>query len=135
MLKKNTPVESSTASGPHALEMPTSGIQVVKIPLTANTYYLIENRQKAGYDSVLPSSGVLIYYVDETILVGQGILKVVDANSNIPEFKGAPFDIGSGQNDTFIDRENGWILRLIEKQEGSYTVEIDATKLGIGIKP
>jgi hypothetical protein len=117
------------------LELTTSGTQVVKIPLTPNTYYLIENRQQVGCDSVLPSSGVLIYYVDETIKEGQGILKLVDAHPNIPEFKGAPFDIGPGRNDTFVDKQNGWILRLVEKQAGSYVIEIDATKLGFSIRP
>lgn len=117
------------------LELPTSGTQVVKIPLTPNTYYLIENRQKVGYDSVLPSSGVLIYYADETIKDAQGILKLVDAHPNIPEFKGATFDIGAGLNGTFVDKENGWILRLIEKQGGSYTIKIDATKLAFSITP
>jgi hypothetical protein len=117
------------------LELPTSGTQVVKIPLTPNTYYLIENRQQVGYDSVLPSSGVLIYYVDEIIKEGQGILKLVDAHPNIPEFKGATFDIGPGRNNTFVDKENGWSLRLIEKQVRSYNIEIDAMKLSFNIKP
>jgi hypothetical protein len=117
------------------LELPTSGIQVVKIPLRPNTYYLIENRQQVGYDSVLPSRGALIYYGDETIKEGQGILKLVDAHPNITEFKGAPFDIEQGRNDTFFDKQNGWSLRLIEKQVGSYNTEIDATKLSISIKP
>ncbi|MDH4265163.1 MAG: hypothetical protein OEW45_05945 [Deltaproteobacteria bacterium] len=117
------------------LELPTSGTQVVKIPLTPNTYYLLEHRQQVGCDSVLPSSGVLIYYVDETIKEAQGILKLVDAHPNIPEFRGAPFDIGPKRNDTFVDKENGWILRLIEKHAGSYTIEIDATKLGFSNRP
>jgi hypothetical protein len=111
------------------LELPTSGTHVVKIPLTPNTYYLIENRQRADYDSVLPSSGVLVYYADETIAEAHGILKLVNAHPNIPEFQGAPFDIGSGRNHTFVDKVNGWILRLIEKQGGSYTITIDATQL------
>lgn len=111
------------------LELPTSGAHVVKIPLTPNTYYLIENRQRVGYDSVLPNGGVLIYYADETIAEARGILKLVNAHPNIPEFQGAPFDIGSGRNDSFVDKVNGWMLRLLEKRGGAYTIGIDATQL------
>ena len=32
-----------------------------------NEYFLIENRQKTGYDSYLPGSGLLIWHVDETV--------------------------------------------------------------------
>ena len=35
---------------------------------SSNEYYLIENRQKIGYDSYLPGSGILIWHVDEDIL-------------------------------------------------------------------
>lgn len=33
-----------------------------------NEYFLVENRQKAGYDSYLPGSGLTIWHIDETIL-------------------------------------------------------------------
>ncbi len=32
-----------------------------------NEYFLIENRQKIGYDAALPSSGLLIWHIDETV--------------------------------------------------------------------
>jgi immune inhibitor A len=32
---------------------------------TANQYFLVENRQKIGYDSYLPGSGLAIYHVDD----------------------------------------------------------------------
>ncbi|MCX6827328.1 MAG: M6 family metalloprotease domain-containing protein [candidate division Zixibacteria bacterium] len=31
-----------------------------------NQYFLVENRQRTGYDSFLPSSGLLIWHIDET---------------------------------------------------------------------
>ena len=34
---------------------------------SGNEYYLVENRQKIGYDSYLPGSGILIWHVDEDI--------------------------------------------------------------------
>jgi len=111
------------------LELLTSGIHVVKIPLTSDTYYLIENRQQVGYDSVLPSSGVLVYYVDETIREGRGTVKLVDANPKISELGGAAFDVGPSRNSTFVDKPNGWALRLEGKPAEYYTIQIDATKL------
>ncbi len=33
---------------------------------TSNEYYLIENRQKKGFDSKLPGEGLMIWHVDET---------------------------------------------------------------------
>ncbi len=116
------------------LELATSGTHAVKVPIAPNTYYLVENRQRVGYDSVLPSSGVLVYYVDETVAEARGILKLVNAHPNMPEFTGAPFDIGPGRNDAFVDTQNGWSLRLIEKRAGTYTVRIDATQLDSGAR-
>src|SRR5437899_68339 len=61
------------------LELPTSGIQAVKIPISVNSdgslsYYLIEMRAKLGtYDQYLPfpsdypGAGLLIYKVNESI--------------------------------------------------------------------
>lgn len=33
----------------------------------ANEYYLVENRQKTGYDTYLPNSGLLIWHIDNNI--------------------------------------------------------------------
>lgn len=33
-------------------------------------YYLVENRQKIGYDAALPSSGLLIWHIDDTVSTG-----------------------------------------------------------------
>jgi immune inhibitor A len=35
-----------------------------------NQYFMVENRQKTGFDSYLPGSGLLIYYVDEAQVNG-----------------------------------------------------------------
>lgn len=48
----------------------------ILIPVSSNTYYFIEYRTATGIDSHLPGSGVLIYYVDETLDTGQGILRL-----------------------------------------------------------
>ena len=48
----------------------------ILIPVSSNTYYFIEYRTATGVDSHLPGSGVLIYYVDENLDTGQGILRL-----------------------------------------------------------
>lgn len=35
--------------------------------VVGDEYYLIENRQQAGYDTYLPSNGLLIYHIDEDV--------------------------------------------------------------------
>jgi len=110
------------------LELPTSGNLVVKIPLSADRYYLIENRQQVGYDAVLPGSGVLVYYADETIQEAHGILRLVDAKPSIAQFGAAAFDIGPGRNSTLVDEKNGWAVLLLDKQDRSYRIHL--TKAG-----
>lgn len=43
--------------------------QGIKIPVTGNSdeYFLLENRQQFGFDAYLPSNGMLIIHVDETV--------------------------------------------------------------------
>lgn len=107
------------------LELPTSGILVVQIPLSPGKCYLIENRQQIGVDKVLPGSGVLIYYVDENIKEGEGPVRLVNANPETAGLEGAAFDIGSGQNSTFIDQKNGIEIRLVEKIGNSYEIVVN----------
>jgi hypothetical protein len=43
---------------------------VVKIPAVPNKpseYYLVENRQREGFDASLPGEGLLVWHVDETV--------------------------------------------------------------------
>jgi len=37
-----------------------------KLPISSTEYFLIENRQKTGYDSYLPGSGILIWHIDDS---------------------------------------------------------------------
>ena len=50
----------------------TSG-QVLRLNTPAsNEYFLIENRQKVGFDSLLDGQGLLIWHIDETV-IGSGL--------------------------------------------------------------
>jgi len=41
---------------------------VYKLSYSTNEYFLIENREKTGYDSALPGEGILIWHVDESVM-------------------------------------------------------------------
>jgi len=66
------------------IEYSTSGCQALKVLTSTNIYFLVETRQKVGYDLNLPASapdhGVLITVIDETRASGHGIVRLVDAN-------------------------------------------------------
>jgi len=107
------------------LEDGSSEVLVVKIPLSATTYYLIENRQPIGCDKYLPGSGVLIMYADDSIAEcrhGRAPVKLMDADASIPHFEGAAFDIG--KKDSFRDEKNKIIVQLKQKTGDSYTILI-----------
>ena len=40
---------------------------VIKIPLAADEYFLLENRQKTGFDQYLPGDGLLIWHIDDSV--------------------------------------------------------------------
>ena len=54
----------------------------VLIPVSLTTYYFIEDRAKSGRDSSLPTSGILIYFADEKLDTGGGILKLVNPETD-----------------------------------------------------
>jgi hypothetical protein len=53
----------------------------IRISLNNGTYFLIEDRQKIGYDGSIPVSGVIILFCDDSKLSGHGPAKVVSAHS------------------------------------------------------
>lgn len=48
------------------------------VPVSPSTYYFVEYRTQTGRDSHLPDTGVLIYFVDERLETGKGIVKLVN---------------------------------------------------------
>ncbi|HKM77444.1 MAG TPA: M6 family metalloprotease domain-containing protein, partial [Candidatus Bathyarchaeia archaeon] len=59
-------------------------LTVILIPVSFYTYYLLEYRTQTGVDSSLPASGMLIYYVDESLDPTAGILKLVNPATGSP---------------------------------------------------
>ncbi len=105
------------------LEDGSSEILAVKILISDDTYYLIENRQPLGYDKNMPGSGVLILYADDRIAecrYGKAPVKLMDADSSVPHLEGAAFDIG--KRTSFQDEMNRIRIDLKEKIGNSYRI-------------
>ncbi len=79
---------------------------VIKIPLKAGQYYLLENRQPVGYDQILPDSGLLILRVNPDAEEGSGTVMVVDANPNARNLSEATFKLDQVNRKLFLDRDN-----------------------------
>ncbi len=73
------------------------GLLVVRVPIDARRYLLIENRQPVGGDAVLPGAGLLVLEVDTAREEGAGIVRAADANPGVPRLQAAPFVAGTGQ--------------------------------------
>jgi M6 family metalloprotease-like protein len=123
------------------LELPTSGIQAVKIPISVNSdgslsYYLIEMRAKLGtYDQYLPfpsdypGAGLLIYMVNESIAGGHGSLRLIDAHPG-GDLSDAPFGPCSSpcvSNNTFSDPSNFVKVIVTTTNSTAYTIIVDRT--------
>jgi M6 family metalloprotease-like protein len=123
------------------LELPTSGIQSVKIPISVNSdgslsYYLIEMRAKLGtYDQYLPfpsdypGAGLLIYMVNESIAGGHGSLRLIDAHPG-GDLSDAPFGPCSSpcvSNNTFSDPSNFVKIIITTTNSTAYTIIVDRT--------
>lgn len=102
-----------------------SEVQVVRLPIDATTYCLIENRQPIGPDRNIPSHGVLISYCDDEVPEcrhGRSPVKLVNADPSVPELKGAPFTI-EGEK-TYGDEKRGISVNLIAKRGSSYEISV-----------
>lgn len=109
------------------LEDGRSGTLAIRIPLSATTYYLVENRQPIGFDRVLPGSGVLIMRADDNVAEcrhGRAPVKLMDADPSVPHLEGAAFDLG--KRDRFTDTASGITIELLEKVGQSYRIRVGA---------
>jgi hypothetical protein len=66
-----TPRIVSTAEGAVVLPPVETSSQALQLlsgsPATGGEYFLLENRQKIGFDAALPGEGLLVWHVDESI--------------------------------------------------------------------
>jgi M6 family metalloprotease-like protein len=103
------------------IELPSSGLQTIRIQTLSQDskhYYLVEVRQKIGYDKALPSSGVLITYVDET---KSNPVKVIDAVQTTSTLDDAAFQVGQ----KYLDAQNNLIVSIASTNNSSYSIIVD----------
>ncbi|MFX0168686.1 MAG: M6 family metalloprotease domain-containing protein [Candidatus Hodarchaeota archaeon] len=111
------------------LELSTTGVQLVRINVTTQQYFLIEVRLKIGYDASLPgvgagSQGVVLTYVDETISSGHGIVKVVDSHPSTATKDDGAFGIGPGEVSTYVSSIGQFSMRIENIIGQSYNISI-----------
>lgn len=102
-------------------------ILAVKVPIKKGRYYLIENRQRLGYDEVLPDTGILVLRIDPKTPEGSGPVRVMDADPAAPHFSRATYRLGKVGRDRFIDVENGVVVEVIGEAGNNVTVRISNT--------
>ena len=104
-------------------EVASSNVHVVEVPLTSTAspsqYYLIEVRAAIGYDSALPAVGVLITYVDNTIIVGK--IHVMDGHPSVLDLNDAVWNVGQ----TFTDSKNNIAITVTGQVGNSYQVTVN----------
>ena len=97
----------------------SGGARVIKIVLDKpKEYYLIEAREKIGYDRYLPSRGVLILYVDENKGSGEGIVKITPPPGR--SLYQATYTTGS----KFQDKSLQLTITINEEKAGGYVITI-----------
>ena len=105
------------------IELPSSRHQAVRVQPSASDldhYYLIEVRQKIGYDLSLPSFGVLITFIDET---KTNPVKVIDAVQTTTTLNDAPWQVGQ----KYVDSQNNVVISVLSTDGSSFTVAVDTT--------
>ncbi len=115
--------EAEVVLGP--LHEASARTNAIRIPISASRYYLVENRQPAGYDRNLPGSGVLVLYADDAVAEcrhGQAPVKLVDARPSLPRLEGAAFD--AAEQNVFRDEANRVTVRIEEQVGDAYRVRV-----------
>lgn len=105
---------------------------VIRVPIAANRYFLIENRQPTdAYDQGLPGHGVLIMKVDDRIPEcrhGDSPVRLVDANPDQKWLMGAAFNLPTRSQ--YIDKQSGVKIELLEKVGLSYLLRVSKSVQG-----
>jgi len=92
----------------------------VKIPITDRTYYLIELRQRIGYDISLPDTGLLVTYIDGN-MGGTGSVQIVDANPLTATLDDSTFKPGR----TFSDTLNKISVSILDATGQNYRLVVN----------
>lgn len=102
---------------------------VIKIPLNDGTYYLVENRQPIGFDSILPDFGILVLKVNPDAAEGYGTVEVKSAGG-IRNFSKATYKLEDNNRNIFVDNRNNISIIPLWKQSENLGVLITTPDLG-----
>lgn len=94
------------------------GRLVVRIPIDARRYLLLENRQRIDGDRILPASGLLVLEVDTSREEGSSIVHVANANPGVSGFRAAPFAPGRGERRAYVNRSAGVAVLPLAAEPG-----------------
>jgi M6 family metalloprotease-like protein len=118
-----------------------NGTLALRIVLNNGSYYLIEAREKIGYDKGLPSVGVLFLYCDDSKPSGQGPVRL--QSDHPPDLSSlAPYNVGVlGYKDFFEDKGadigikilNKWVNGTFKILVGQWTPVHNAPSEYVGI--
>jgi M6 family metalloprotease-like protein len=97
---------------------------VVKIPISGEKYYLVENRQPIGYDRVLPDSGLLVLKVNPWEEEGSGTVRIMDADKKARHFSRATFRLDQPQRQLFLDEDHNLAIIPLWQEDGKLGVLI-----------
>ena len=123
-----TPGMTTTMVDP--TEVASNQVHAIKILIggnqTSSQYYLIEVRQRIGFDAALPASGVLITAVNENKTVG--IVRVINADPEEADLENAVWQVGQ----TFTDSLHNVTVTIGGESGNSYAVTVS---LGSKLSP
>ena len=102
----------------------------VKIPLEGGLYYLLENRQPAGYDKVLPDSGILVVRINPAAVEGTGTATIMDASPGTPNLSEATFKQDHAGRDMFTDPRNNIVVIPLWPEKENLEVLVTSSDKG-----
>jgi hypothetical protein len=104
-------------------EVSSGEVHAIKVPFSTNSpaaqYYLVEVRERIGFDSNLPAAGVLITSVNERAFVNA--VTVVNAHPNVPGLGEATWGVGQ----TFSDDRNNIAIAVAAQVGNSYQIIVN----------
>jgi M6 family metalloprotease-like protein len=110
-------------------EVASNQVHAIRIPVDTSEnsdYYLVEVRKQIGFDSALPTTGVLITFVNETQSVG--IVRLINSNPGEPDLSDAAWQPGQ----TFTDSLHRLTVTVTSESGNSYEITVS---VGTGSQP
>jgi len=99
------------------------GMLVLRVPIAADRYLLVENRQRVGGDAVQRTAGMLVLEVDSSRAEGTAIVRVADANPGVARLYAAPFLPGAGERRYYENASAGLaVIPLEQASDGTMRV-------------